>query len=89
MGGIFTDTINNLTYITHMDSNNVSVYSQQGFSHIVSWGQEGSQDGEFRHPQGVAVNNSGYVYVTDADNNRIQVFDVNGNFVGQAKFYKE
>ena len=40
-----------------------------------TFGGSGAGDGEFRNPTGVAVNGSGYVYVADADNRRIQVFD--------------
>jgi DNA-binding beta-propeller fold protein YncE len=38
------------------------------------WGTEGSGDGEFNWPQGVAVASDGSVYVSDSKNNRIQKF---------------
>ena len=50
---------------------------------ISSWGDliHGGADGKFDHPKGVAVDSSGYVYVTDDNNNRIQKFDSNGRFI--------
>jgi len=44
-----------------------------------SWGEEGSAPGQFRDPTGIAVA-GGNVFVADARNGRIQVFDRNGRF---------
>jgi hypothetical protein len=42
----------------------------------------GSADGQFDQPAGIAVDPvSGYVYVADKDNNRIQKFDTAGRFL--------
>ena len=38
------------------------------------WGTEGSGDGQFAGPNGIAVDGSGNVYVTDYSYNRVQVF---------------
>ncbi|WP_379970574.1 cadherin-like beta sandwich domain-containing protein [Ectobacillus sp. sgz5001026] len=38
-------------------------------------------NGQLNYPYGVAVNSAGYLYVSDAGNNRIVKFDQNGNFV--------
>jgi hypothetical protein len=40
----------------------------------VIWGTEGSGDGQFQFPDGVAVASDGSVYVADKDNYRIQKF---------------
>jgi len=51
------------------------------------WGKAnnklGTGDGEFNRPGHVAVAPDGSFYVTDRKNNRIQKFDINGNFDGK------
>ena len=37
----------------------------------------------FKFPKGVAVDTSGFVYVTDDENHRVQKFDSNGNFISE------
>ena len=43
--------------------------------------RKGAGDGEFNMPMGVAFDKTGLVYVSDAVNNRIQVFTKEGKFV--------
>jgi DNA-binding beta-propeller fold protein YncE len=43
----------------------------------------GSGDGQFNKPSGVAVDGSGYVYVTDTNNHRIEKFSSAGTYVGK------
>lgn len=40
-----------------------------------------NQDGELIHPNGVAVDKEGYIYVADWGNNRVQKFSQDGKFV--------
>lgn len=49
-----------------------------------AWGGNGDAQGQFASPYGIAVSSSGWVYVADSDNHRIQVFDADGVF--QAEF---
>ena len=44
------------------------------------WGSEGSGDGQFYFPRGIAVSDTGHVYVVDSGNHRIQRFDAYGNY---------
>ena len=48
---------------------------------ITKWGTEGSGDGQFISPFGVAVDPQGHVFVADANNNRVQKFSNNGSFI--------
>ena len=41
---------------------------------VTSFGGEGRGPGEFVSPRGLAVDDSGVVYVCDWKNNRIQIF---------------
>lgn len=45
------------------------------------WGSDGSGDGQFNAPSGIALGSDGNVYVADTNNSRIQVFEPNGQFV--------
>ena len=56
-------------------------YSPDG-TFIKTWGRMGPEPGNFREPHDLYVGGSkGYVYVADRQNNRIQVFDQDGNFI--------
>jgi NHL repeat len=60
-------------------------YSPDG-KFIKTWGQMGSEPGNFREPHDLYVGGSkGYVYVADRQNNRIQVFDQDGKFIAAWK----
>jgi DNA-binding beta-propeller fold protein YncE len=53
---------------------------------VKAWGRMGSEPGNFREPHDLYVGGSkGYVYVADRQNNRVQVFDQDGNFVAAWK----
>ena len=58
-----------------------SVYAEGGYSLLTKWGTYGWDAGQFNYPYAVAIDSSGNVYVVDTDNNRIQKFDQNGNFI--------
>jgi PKD repeat protein len=49
------------------------------YQYVNQWGSFG--DGRFLYPRGTAVDPAGNVYVVDAGNNRIQIFDQNGTFL--------
>ncbi len=50
---------------------------------IKSWGSKGTAPGQFNIAHSIAVDAKGNVYVGDRGNNRIQVFDNNGEFKKQ------
>jgi tripartite motif-containing protein 71 len=41
---------------------------------ITKWGSYGSGDGQFIDPEQLAVDSEGFIYVSDRENNNIQVF---------------
>lgn len=55
-------------------------YSLRG-TFVTAWGGPGGHAGQFRNPDGVAVDASGDVFVSDRDNNRVQKFAANGRFL--------
>lgn len=55
--------------------------NRERYEPVLAWGRVGDGPGEFRGPLGVAVDDSGYVYVTDSENDRIEKFTADGKFV--------
>jgi len=43
-------------------------------TYIGSFGEEGQQDGMFEYPNGVATDARAHIYITDRENNRVQVW---------------
>ena len=52
-----------------------------GYHLDFEWGSDGSGDGQFDSPQGIAVDSNANVYVADNDNSRIQKFTSAGGFL--------
>jgi DNA-binding beta-propeller fold protein YncE len=50
---------------------------------IKTWGTKGSGVGEFDTPHTLAMDSRGRLFVGDRQNNRIQIFDQDGNFIDQ------
>jgi hypothetical protein len=50
---------------------------------IKTWGKKGSGPGEFDTPHALAMDSRGRLFVGDRNNNRIQIFDQNGNYIAQ------
>ena len=48
---------------------------------VLSFGKEGSSEGMFDGPWGVAVSDTDEIAVTDSGNHRVQIFDSGGNFL--------
>jgi DNA-binding beta-propeller fold protein YncE len=55
---------------------------EAGYVFVGAWGARGSAPGQFNDPTGIAVTETA-VFVSDARNGRIQVFDLDGNFKRQ------
>jgi DNA-binding beta-propeller fold protein YncE len=50
---------------------------------IKTWGKKGSASGEIDIPHALAMDSRGRLFVADRQNNRIQIFDQDGNYLDQ------
>jgi DNA-binding beta-propeller fold protein YncE len=64
------------------NNNRIAKFNSDG-NFVKTWGQTGSGQGQFNKVMGIASDSAGNLYVADAGNNRIQVFDGEGNFKSQ------
>ncbi|MBV7328787.1 6-bladed beta-propeller [Chloroflexi bacterium TSY] len=83
--GIVIDHANNI-YVS--DANGAIHHRIQKFTtdgdFVDSWGgDQGSEDGQFSYPKGLAINSRNRLFVADRDNHRVQVFDLTGNYLTQ------
>lgn len=60
----------------------VHKFSPQG-KLLTSWGKEGTGPGEFVNLHNIGVDKLSRVFICDRENNRIQIFDDQGNFIEQ------
>ncbi len=51
--------------------------------YITTWGEEGSGPGQLKEPGGLSVDPSGFLYIADTRNQRIQKWDAFGRFVAE------
>jgi sugar lactone lactonase YvrE len=52
---------------------------------LLSWGEHGQELGQFLRPQKIVLDNRGQVWVTDACNHRVQIFETSG---GEARLVR-
>ena len=60
-------------YVCNYGSSNISVFTTDGV-YVATFGQRGSNEGDFDCPNSVCVDQDGFVYVTEYNNNRVQCF---------------
>src|SRR5207245_4063431 len=56
---------------------------------LLSWGEHGHELGQFLRPQKIVIDRAGLVWVADACNHRVQVFDARGNQARLVKHWGE
>src|SRR4026207_876134 len=50
---------------------------------LLSWGEPGTDPGQFNIPHNICCDTEGWVYVADRENHRVQVFDGRGRYETQ------
>lgn len=63
------------------DTANDRIVRKRASGVFSSWGANGSGNGQFNRPTGIAVDHDGNVYVADSMNHRIQKFSASGTFL--------
>jgi sugar lactone lactonase YvrE len=58
----------------------------KGGKFIASWGGKGTGPGQFQVAHGIAIDANGLVWVMDRENQRIQIFDLDGRFVREVRY---
>ena len=84
--GLAIDTENRFLYVVDTQQDQVIVYDADTLKLLRRIGTGGKNHflttpGDFGAPQGVALDKDGNVYVTDTLNNRVEIFDADGNFI--------
>jgi sugar lactone lactonase YvrE len=71
-------------YVADMYANKIFVFNSSG-AFQTSWGSQGTGNGQFNQPRGIALDQSSpqRVFVADANNKRVQVFSTSGAFLYQ------
>jgi sugar lactone lactonase YvrE len=64
----------------HGKNDRVVKFTKEG-TYIKEWGHHGSGPGEFNQPHDIAMDSRGRLFIADRGNNRVQIFDQEGNFV--------
>ena len=85
-GGLAVDTENRFLYVVDTEKDVVDVFDADSFKLLRQIGTPGkkhslSTPGTFSLPSHVAVDQEGNVYVTDTLNDRVEIFDAEGNFI--------
>jgi DNA-binding beta-propeller fold protein YncE len=86
--GLAIDTTNRFLYVVDTQQDQVIVYDADTLKLLRRIGTGGKNHflttpGDFGAPQGVALDQDGNVYVTDTLNNRVEIFDADGNFISE------
>jgi len=73
------DTSGNIFVADGLGNARIAKFDKDGVF-VKSWGKKGTAPGEFANVRSIAVDAQGNVYAADGGNQRVQVFDNDGNF---------
>lgn len=79
--GIVVEQTTQRVYILDTAEHKVQVFDADSGAYRFSFGQRGSGNGEFNYPTHIASGADGRIYINDAMNFRIQIFDRDGRFI--------
>lgn len=84
--GLAIDTENRFLYVVDTQQDQVLVYDADSYKLLRRIGTGGKNHflttpGDFGAPSNVALDKDGNVYVSDTMNNRVEIFDADGNFI--------
>jgi peptidylamidoglycolate lyase len=68
-------------YVTDGYGNDRVVKFSASGKYLFEWGSKGNAPRQFNLPHAIDIDLDGNLYVADRENNRIQMFDSNGNFI--------
>ena len=85
-GGVAIDRENRFLYVADTGNDVVDVFDADSYKLLRQIGKpsrkhDQTDPGTFSLPEGVAVDKDGNVYVTDTFNNRVEIFDADGEFI--------
>ena len=81
-GDVAIDPKTSNVYVVDKMTDRIEKFTADG-KFLSQWGSKGAADGQFKHPEGIAIDSSGNIYVVDKDNNRVEKFDSNGKFIAK------
>lgn len=79
----FTVKASNYLYTSASSTASSAIRVNKKYVFVLKFGTSGSGNGQFSGPVDIDVDSLGYIYVSEQDNNRVQKFDSNGNYVSQ------
>ncbi|MCP4491460.1 MAG: S8 family serine peptidase, partial [Gammaproteobacteria bacterium] len=75
------DVANSVLYVADTGNHRIQKFASTDYTHLLSFGTEGSGNGQLQLPRDIEVDTSGNLYVCDSENGRIVKFDSSGNWV--------